>query len=61
MTDIVKLPQWVADGSVTLRYAELRPDTIAEIVSCLAAQDPLDARVFELRNLYRSLTGEPLA
>jgi len=61
MTDMVKLPDWVEDGAVTLKYTELRPSTVAEIVRCLAAQNPIDARVFALRNLYRSLTGEPLA
>jgi hypothetical protein len=60
MVDDIKVPDWVEDGAVTLKYTELRPSAIAEIVRCLAARNPVDTRVFALRNLCRSIAGEPL-
>jgi hypothetical protein len=42
---------------VILLFSELRPSTVAEIIDCLAEQNPLDARVFSLRSLYQSITG----
>jgi hypothetical protein len=53
-------PEWIERESVTLRFTELRPSTIAEIVDCLSEQNPVDARIFSLRNLYKSLRGKEL-
>lgn len=53
-------PGWIQRESVVLLFSELRPSTIAEIVDCLAEQNPLDARVFSLRSLYQSITGKEL-
>ena len=53
-------PGWIQRESVILLFSELRPSTIAEIIDCLAEQNPLDARVFSLRSLYQSITGKEL-
>lgn len=53
-------PGWIQRESVVLLFSELRPSTIAEIIDCLTEQNPLDARVFSLRNLYQSITGKEL-
>ena len=53
-------PEWIERESVTLRFTELRPSTIAEIIDCLSEQNPVDARIFSLRNLYKSLRGKEL-
>jgi hypothetical protein len=53
-------PGWIQRESVVLLFSELRPSTIAEIIDCLAEQNPLDSRVFSLRSLYQSITGKEL-
>ena len=53
-------PEWIERESVTLQFTELRPSTIAEIIDCLSEQNPVDARIFSLRNLYKSLRGKEL-
>lgn len=52
----ISLPQWVEDGHLTLRYTELPPSTIEEIIASLEERDPTDTRIQPLKRLWDLLT-----
>jgi hypothetical protein len=54
----VQAPDWIENGSITLRFTEMRPSAVEEIIESLASIDADDPRLRILKRLWDSLLGD---